>query len=188
MKYFGVIFKRSFLYATVNALLILIILLTVSACNNSTTTSTTKPPGNILEFDDFPIGFGLKLRDVPTQIHVISSIDSPLPDVVLYVSPETQAELDALDFSQYFILCAFMGSQAFTGPTIEITQIWQTDNVIYIDANFNKGGPTYQPGWSSPKHIVKVSKENMTQFGEITFILLNQDGKERANAVYEINM
>ena len=186
MKYFKVIFKRSFLCPIINTLLILSTLLSVSACNNGTTTSTTNPPENSLAFDDFFIHISLKDQDIPTQIHVMISNDSPLPPVIDQISAEAQTKLDAVDFSQNFILFAFMGYQGVTGPTIKITKIWQINNTIYVEAYFDKGGPTYQPASSSPVNIVKVSKENMIHFSEITFILLDQDGKERAIATCEI--
>jgi hypothetical protein len=195
MRDFKVIFKRSFLYPLVNALLILALLLLVSACDtnnsttptNSSTPSTTNPPGNILEFEDFFMYMTWKTPDIPTQVYVMTSKDSPPPPVIAFEDEEYLPEVEDVDFSQYFILFTFMGLQSVTGPTIKVTQIWQIDNDIFIEAFFDQGGPTYQPAWSSPCDIVKVSKENMTQFGEITFILLDQYGEERARAVYSIS-
>jgi hypothetical protein len=79
-----------------------------------------------------------------------------------------------------------MGMQAVTGPDIEVVQIWQTDNIIYVEAYFDQAGPTALESWSFPLDIVKVSKENMIQFGEITFILLDQEGEERARTTQVI--
>jgi hypothetical protein len=150
--------------------------------------STTTPQhDNELEFEDFQLFFSLKDLHIPTQIYVMASKDSLLPPVLDQISAEYQTKLKTVDYSRDFILFAFMGFQSLTGPTIEVTQIWQIDNIIYIEAFFDKGGPTYAPGWSSPRHIVKVSKDNMSRFGEITFILLDQEGEERARAVYNIS-
>jgi hypothetical protein len=179
-----------FFRGNINYIILLIVFLfIVSSCasRNSESSSNANPPGNILEFEDYSIDFGMEYLDVSTHIYVVPSLNSPLPDEVLYVSPDTKSELDAFDFSQYFILFAFMGSQSLTGPTIKVTQIWQIDNTIYVEALFDQGGPTYQPMYSSPVYIVKVSKNNMTQFGEITFILLDQEGAERTRTVYNIN-
>jgi hypothetical protein len=195
MQDFKVILKRSFLYPLASVLLILTLLLLFSACNtnnsttptNSSTSSTTNPPGNILKFEDFQLFFSLKDLHIPTQIYVMASKDSPLPPVIEEIFTDYQTKLEVVDYSRDFILFAFMGFQSLTGPTIEVTQIWQIDNIIYIEAFFDKGGPTYEPGWSSPRHIVKVSKDNMSRFGEITFILLDQEGEERARAVYNIS-
>lgn len=120
----------------------------------------------------------LKTPDIPTQVYVITSKDSPPPPVIAFEDEEYIPELENVDFSQYFILFTFMGLQTVTGPTIKVTQIWQTDNTIYVEAFFDQGGPTYQPAWSSPCYIVKVCKNNMILFGKITFVLLDQEGKE----------
>jgi len=186
-------------------LVMLLMFLAVYGCNNSNTTQpnvtsslptdtlttsatsiTTNPTGNILEFEDFFIYLSLKDQDIPTQIHLMISNDSPLSPAIDQISAEAQTKLDVVDFSKDFILFAFMGYQGVTGPTIEITKIWQINNTIYVEAYFDKGGPTYQPASSSPVNIVKVSKENMTQFGEITFILIDQYGEERARTTCEI--
>ena len=212
MQDFKVIIKRSFLCVLINVLLIVCILVIISACSNTITTqpngtstqptdtpttsatpttsptpTTTNPPGNILTFEDIAINWLYKELDIPTQIRVMTSIDSQLPNVIDYITLESQPELNAVDFSRHLLLFAFMGFQGVTGPTIKVTQIWQIDNTIYVEAFFNQGGPKYQPTHSSPADVVRVSKDNMTQFGEITFILLDQFGEERASAVYNIN-
>jgi hypothetical protein len=43
------------------------------------------------------------------------------------------------------------------------------------------------PTVSSPYHILKVSKAQITQFGEITFLLLNESGKEMARTTQTIS-
>jgi hypothetical protein len=117
--------------------------------------------------------------------------DSPPPPVLAFEDgeylPGYLPELEDVDFSQYFILFTFMGFHYNTGPKIKVTQIWQINDTVYVEAFFDQGGPTYQPMYSSPCDIVKVSKKNMTQFGEITFILLDQEGAERTRTVYNIN-
>ena len=80
-----------------------------------------------------------------------------------------------------------MGSETVKGSNIKVKQIWQTDNIIYVEAYFDQAGPAYMDATSSPYDVVKVSKENMTRFGEITFILLDQEEKERARAIYNIS-
>ena len=157
----------------------------------STSPTTTNPPGNILEFEFFYMPISLKDLHIPTQIHVMTGKDSPPPPVLAFEDgeylPGYLPELEDVDFSQYFILFTFMDFQSSTGPKIKVKQIWQIDNIVYVEAFFDPGGPTQQPSWSSPVDIVKVSKDNMTKFGEITFILLDQSGEERARAIYKIS-
>ena len=147
---------------------------------------TITPPENILTFEDIAINWLYKELDIPTQIRVMTSIDSQLPNVIDYITPESQPELNTVDFSRYLLIFAFMGFQSVTGPTIEVTQIWQIDNTIYVEAFFDQGGPTYQPTHSSPADVVRLSKENISHFGVITFILIDQDGTERARTTCEI--
>jgi len=167
--------------------------LLVYGCSTGDTTTTTSPSPtttsellNELAFEDFPLGSDMLFKDIPTHIHIMTDIDSPIPNFNGYFSPAAKTMLDAVDYSRYFILFTFMGSQPFAGPKIEVERIWQVENVIYVEANFDKGGPTYQPTITLPFDTVKVSKDNMTQYGEITFILLDQDGEERARTVCEI--
>jgi hypothetical protein len=146
----------------------------------------TTIPGVILEFENFPIYGNLKDQNIPSQIHVMVNIESPLPDVIKDITMESQAKLSTLDFSRYFILFVFMGFQSVTGPYIKVKQIWQVKDTIWVQADFNPDGPTYLPTYSSPFQDVKVNKENITQFGEITFRLLDLSGKERATTTCEI--
>jgi hypothetical protein len=198
-------FKRSFLFPLVSVLLILVMLLTVPACDNSvspstsettspdTSATTTNPPENMLSFEHIFTSRNTSVLEIPTKIYVMTSSDSPLPypinDFWEYYDNKIPREeiLDTIDFSRYFILLAFMGSQPVTGPNIEVKQIWQTDNIIYVEAYFDPAGPAFMDSLSSPYDVVKVSKDNMPQFGEITFILLDQNGEERARAVYDIS-
>ena len=206
--------KRRLLRVTV-AVMLLWLCLGAGACNNADTTlpsetgsmptdnvtnsatsATTGPPGNILEFEGLFSSKNVSNWDIPSQIHVMTTENSSLPNPInelleRYCLKEgthykNEEILDTVDFSRYFVILAFMGFQSVTGPTIEIQQIWQVENIIYVEALFDKAGPTYQPAWSSPYDVIKVSKEDMIQFGEITFVLLDQDGEERARTVYEI--
>lgn len=123
----------------------------------------------------------MKEEEIPPQIYVMTDNNSPLPDVITQISEENQLKLDNVDYSHNFVLFMFMGHQNVRGPKKEVTRIWQTDNIIYIQANFHKQtDPTVIPGFTYPKEAVKVSKDNMSQFGEITLILLDQDGTQRA--------
>jgi hypothetical protein len=72
---------------------------------------------------------------------------------------------------------------------MEIKGIWQDKDTVYISAHLDDQPPTMTviEVVSSQYVALKVNKENMTQFGEITFILLDDEGKERARAVYDIS-
>ena len=65
---------------------------------------------------------------------------------------------------------------------MEIKGIWQDKDTVYISAHLDDRSPamTVTDAESSQYITLKVSMDDMTQFGEITFILLDQDGKERS--------
>ena len=87
-----------------------------------------------------------------------------------------------IDFTHYFVLFVFQGHQNARGPKKGVTHIWQTDNNIYVQANFHfQQDPTVIPGFSYPRQVIKVRKDNLLQFGDISLILLDQNGNQRAS-------
>jgi len=154
--------------------------------------SATSKPGNQLAFEYFRLAAALMelRRGTPAYVFIMTNAKSPLPDRWEYYTPfapeREEKTIEDVDFSKNFLLFVSMGFQGVTGPGITVERIWQVQEIIYIQANFDSGGPTVQPMWSEPTNIVKVSKDNMTQFGDITFRLLDQSGEERATATYEI--
>jgi hypothetical protein len=126
--------------------------------------------------------------DVPPQIYIMTNNDSPIPDIITEIPSEGQLELNGVDYSNNFILFVFTGKYDFGyTPGFEVTQIWQADNIIYIQANFPRWTSiTVIPGFYYGNDVIKVSKDNMSQFGEITLILLDQDGKERVRTKVNI--
>jgi hypothetical protein len=115
---------------------------------------------------------------------VTSKPDSPIEGIPTYTKP--QSEIETVDFSKYFVIIAFHGS-TFPPDTpedggIELIKIIQDGDNIYIRARFQVPQRTVPPGIITPYYAVKVNKESMVQFGKLTFILLDQSGKERATA------
>lgn len=154
---------------------------------------TTLPHDNELYFEELWVAHRptyIAEPGTPPYIFVITHTQSPLPDRWEYYTVDPQREklinIEDVDFSKYFMLVVSMGFQSVTGPKITVESIWQVGDVIYTQANFDMDGPTYQPTFSEPARSVRVSTENMTQFGEITFILLDQEGEERARTTCEI--
>ena len=155
--------------------------------------SVTSPPGNQLAFEDFRLAvakMGVS-TDTPAYVFVMTNTKSPLPDRWEYFTPfapeREEKTIEDVDFSKDFLLFVSMGFKSVTGPKITVERIWQVQETIYIQANFDTAvGQTVQPMFSEPTTIIKVSKDNMTQFGEITFVLLDQSGKERATTTCEI--
>ena len=97
------------------------------------------------------------------------------------IPANAQAEIDKVDFSKYLAVVVFRG---LAGPDFPVTveTIRQTGDVIYVVAWFDPGPQVSVPINSSPFHIVKVDKDNLTSRGSITFRLLDEEsGRERAN-------
>lgn len=148
--------------------------------------TTTSQPENQLTFGNFNLAVHLNStkENTPAYIHVMTDTESPLPDRWEYYTPfapeRQEKTIEDVDFSKHFLLFASMGFRGWTGPQITIKQIRQDGDIIYVQAKFYPGGPTGQPMHSEPTHLVRVSKENMIQTGEITFVLLDEEGNERA--------
>jgi len=154
-----------------------------SGSPNTSETTFSLPPGADLAFEKFSFDFTQKNANSPDkpQIDTMVNSQSPIPDVF------SSLDVGAFDFSKYFVLFVFMGLQSNSGPEITIQKIRQARDTIFVQTFFDKDGPTYVPLLSSPCQIVKVNKEDMSQFGSIKFILLDQDGNERATNSYIVS-
>jgi hypothetical protein len=156
--------------------------------NTDTTpeTETTSVFIHELESEKLYVPLIMKEEDIHPQIYVITSNNSTVPDPIAEIPAEGQLKLDSVDYSNYLVLFVFTGKQNFGDVAHKVTQIWQTDNIIYIHANFPKPTKTVIPGFIYGKFVIKVSKDNMTQFGEIKFILIDQDERQRAVTTCDI--
>ena len=154
----------------------------------STTTSVILPSGTDLEFEINGTGGIYKDEtNVPTGIYVLANEQSPLPSVYDSLYPDGLKKIENLDFSQYFVIFVFMGTQGGQGPFIKPERIWQNGNTVYVLADFNDGGSYHLDAISAPSQSVKVTKSTMMQFGKITFILLDLSGKERARGIFNVS-
>ena len=90
------------------------------------------------------------------------------------ISTEAQAQLQSLDFDQYFAAVAFKGIVGCVYPGIMIQRIGVEGNVITFYAHVLEPiGGVCKTMITSPYHVVKVRRQEMQ--GEIEFIL-NVDG------------
>jgi len=123
------------------------------------------------------------IESTPVYISVIPTAESPLPNKWEYTSPLVT---EKIDFSSNYLVFASMGFRGVTGPKITVQNIWQEQTTIYIQALFDEAGPTYLALTSEPTAVVKVGKEKMAQAGQITFILVDQNGNTKATTTSEI--
>ena len=85
------------------------------------------------------------------------------------------------DFNEYFALTAIYGRRGMADSGIVVTDIWQKQNVVYVRAQFLRDTIGMVAAMeNTPSDTVWVSKRNMLQFGELTFIIMDDYLKERA--------
>jgi len=111
-----------------------------------------------------------------TQIEVISEKSNS----VIPIDPLDQAKIDSTDFSKNYVIAVFYGWRGYANTAMEIKRVYQDKNIIYVSVYFEIPAGTVAPGYSSSYRIIEISKESMPQFGDITFKLLDDTGKEKA--------
>jgi hypothetical protein len=70
-----------------------------------------------------------------------------------------------------------------TSTYFRIEKILINNNTVYVLAHFDDGSTTSLAMVSSQFQAVMVERKLLAQSGEITFVLLDQTGKERASTV-----
>jgi hypothetical protein len=91
----------------------------------------------------------------------------------LSTTPKT---IDTADFTDYFIICAMMGTKSYAEePEIEIKNISRINNVINVTVRiYDTARGTLIP--SAPYHIVIVKRE-LLPAGNSTFVFVDTEGK-----------
>jgi hypothetical protein len=103
-----------------------------------------------------------------SQIQVITSV----PEQPVYgLKTADQTILQTADYSKSFLVIAFFGLGS--SDQDEITNIWQRNGDIWVQAKFVN--PPENSEKVSPYQIIKVDKAELTQFGDISFRLLDSE-------------
>lgn len=178
------------------SLILVIILLAIPACNSGQGGTSFPPPsGTEISFERVSIEDYYHRSERTAQVWVINSLQqynrpegiewkpNP-PDPQLSEPPP---EISNFDFSQYFIIMVFNGSRGGYGDPMKIGGIRQDKDTVNIYVTFDDNLSTVNPILSSQYGVFQISREEMTQFGEITFKLIDQNGQERASAIYEVS-
>ncbi|MBI2850293.1 MAG: hypothetical protein HYX80_04525 [Chloroflexi bacterium] len=83
-----------------------------------------------------------------------------------------------IDFSEYILLAAFYGLGS-SGILSNVTDVWQIENTVFVRAQFFR--PDSSPADERyPVETVLVRRIALRHFGELTFKLLDDYGRERA--------
>lgn len=156
--------------------------------------SSTLPLGTAVVFGHFQMSGSYWRTETSAAIWVITSLQtySRPPGIEwrqeMPAVPEPPPEILNFDFSEYFLMLVFNGYRGGYGTAMEIKGIWQDKDMIQISAHLDDPGmATSIPIYSSQYNVLKVNKASMSQFGEITFGLFDESGKERAKAIYQIS-
>jgi hypothetical protein len=168
-------------------LLVLVILLLIPGCDfaREQIASIKMPRGTDLSFETIMFEYDRDIgHDFPAKIEVVGDKKTELTGINNWITAEVRSKILSVDFSRYFVLMALMGDMGNTSYGINVTRIWQNKKTVYIKADFiiPEPGTFNQQAITSPKHIVKVSKEKMPEFGEITFRLVDKFGREWATS------
>jgi hypothetical protein len=154
------------------------------------TASVSLPQGNDLTFETIvePGRVGGPYQEDSAQIRVISFIQTPLPEALNWVYPDSETKILAVDYSQYFVVIVFNGYRGGIFSYLRIQRIWQNAGAIYVLAHFNDFQPaaTALPATNSQYQAVKISRTQITQSGAFTFRLLDETGQERATVTANI--
>jgi len=91
-------------------------------------------------------------------------IAAKLPEakaIIQWVSTEAQAQLESLDYEQYFAVAAFQGSNPYLRYRIEIKTVTRKENTVTIYAQFREPEPGREanPSETSPYHLIRIPKE-----------------------------
>lgn len=110
----------------------------------------------------------------------------PLPDEIEGIKPHDQPGLSDIDYTKYFVIIAFNGWRGGITSIFSIQKIIQNNGSIFIIAHFNDSvaNTAALQAFNSQYHVVKISRDQVTQTGTITFKLLDETGQVRATATY----
>ncbi len=120
----------------------------------------------------------INYREESPALFVIANKDEidTLISTVLAEDPTLVDQLRQLDYDRFFAILVLQGQKGSTGYTVTIKQVVQQGNRVTIKAGFVEPSPGafIKPAFTSPYHLVQVSKEG--QWGqEVTFVLVVND-------------
>jgi len=152
------------------------------------------PSGKKISYERFSIHDYYHKSERSAQIWVINSLQqyNRPQDIEWKPNPpdpqlsEPPPEINNFDFSEYFIIMVFNGFRGGRGDPMKIEGIRQDEDTVNIYVTFDDNLSTVNPVLSSQYGVLKIGREEMTQSGEITFTLIDQNGQERASATYNI--
>ena len=156
-------------------LLFLVSTIAVSACS-----------GNGLRSESIK-SFYSDYRGTDSMICVVPDRDSTLPEGIDQ-QYWTQA-LGSVDFSEYFVVFVFRGMQpVWSNTEFQITSVVENDREVHIATGVVvRTANSAVSEFLSPTEAIKIEKGRMHRYGEITFRLVDESGKEMASTTAVIS-
>jgi len=118
-------------------------------------------------------------QNLSPRIQVITSYPAV---AVSGISDEDYSFIQAVDYSNYFVVVAFFGSGSAYQD--RVLNIYQFKHVVWVRSDIST--PSTDSATASHYQIIKVDKTGMNSFGETTFRLLNEF-QEKAKVVENIS-
>lgn len=120
----------------------------------------------------------------PDFLIIIRPEEVDTPKLKVHFPSELADQLRALDYQRDFVLVVFYGSTTATSPDdpVDIRQITRDRDKVVLKTHF--GGSWILPAYSSPYHIVTVTKEG--KWAQNIRFALEVDGKEVKEHAYFI--
>lgn len=128
-----------------------------------------------LQFETLAQRDFINYREENPALFVITNDDEieTLTSNVLAEDPALADQLRQLDYDRFFAILVLQGQKRSTGYAVSIKRIVRQGNQVTIEAEFVEPlpGTRRNPAFTSPYHLVAVSKEG--QWGqEIKFVLV----------------
>lgn len=131
-----------------------------------------------LSFETIAQGDIINYREESPHLFIVANDEDigTLSRNVLAEDPALTEQLSQLDYDLAFAILVLQGQKGSTGYTVTIKQVVRQGNRVTIKAEFVEPSPGafIKPAFTSPYHLVQVSKEG--QWGqEVTFVLVVND-------------
>jgi hypothetical protein len=105
-------------------------------------------------------------EDANAKVQVLTDSSSSSS---LNILPSDQSLIQSVDYSQYFVLAISFGYGS--SDQNDVIKTAQFKDIIWVKSNFPT--PPSEANKTSPYQIIKIRTDQLSQFGEITFRLVN---------------
>jgi hypothetical protein len=134
----------------------------MAACQPLTPQPLTPPPVTELPFETVALnewGGVFEMGDEP-QLMLLTTADD-LTKVKDLMSEEDFANLQQVDFQDYFVVALFRGWRPSSNYQTVIERITRRNDTLTVEAQFWEPGAVASEGETSPYHVVKIARDDL---------------------------